>query len=93
MSRPTSLLTFQRPVEIAGFRFATLLVRTADYAGNFEFPAEAADPDDIVVRKRVRQQKAWPVVQIGRDRLDRCSEAIYDTMARTLTLRCAAEPD
>lgn len=91
VSRPTSLLTFQRPIVLAGFQFDNLLVRTADFAGKYAFPTEAADPDDIVVRRRVRQQDAWPVVQIGADRLDRCAEAVYDTLARTLTLRCALD--
>ena len=93
VSRPTSLLTFRQPVDIAGFLFKTLMVRTADYAGKFEFPVEAADPDDIVVRKRIPQQKAWPVVLIGKDRLDACGEALYETTTGKLTLRCAISKD
>ena len=91
VSRPTSLLRFKRPIELGGFSFDALLVRTADFAGKYNFPTEAADPDDIVVRKKVRQQDAWPVVQIGADRLDRCAEAVYDMVAMKLTLRCARD--
>ena len=89
VSRPTTLLTLKRPADIAGFRFERLLVRTADFAGKYAFPADPDEPDDIVVRKKTRQQDAWPVILIGRDRLDACSEARYDTIARTLSLRCA----
>ena len=93
IARPTTTLSFTHPARIAGFRFERLPVRTADFAGNFEFPVDSDDPertDDIVVRKRIEQQRAWPVVIIGRDRLDACSEALYDARTRRLTLTCAA---
>lgn len=89
ISRPTAMLSFARPADIAGFRFDQLRVRTADFAGNIAFPADPAEDSDIVVQKKVEQQRAWPVVLIGRDRLDRCSEARFDTIAKRLTLRCA----
>jgi len=94
ISRPTALLTFKRTADIAGFRFDTLLVRTADFAGKYDFPSDADEPEenDIVVKKKVRQQDPWPVVLIGADRLDRCAEARYDTLSHVLSLRCAAEP-
>lgn len=87
--RPTAMLDFPRAVTIAGFRFDQLRVRTADFAGNVAFPADPAHDGDILVRKKVEQQPAWPVVLIGRDRLDSCSEALFDTVAKRLTLRCA----
>lgn len=92
VSRPTTLLTLKRPADLAGFRFEKLLVRTADFAGKYTFPSDPDDSEenDIVVKKKVRQQDPWPVVLIGSDRLDACSEARYDTIARTLTLRCAS---
>ncbi|KRB86602.1 hypothetical protein ASE00_07910 [Sphingomonas sp. Root710] len=89
IERPTATLGFAQPVSIAGFRFDQLRVRTADFAGNIAFPADPAEDGDIVVQKKVEQQRAWPVVLIGRDRLDRCSEALFDTIAKRLTLRCA----
>ena len=92
IARPVALLRFPRPVEIAGFLYAQLPVRTADFAGNFDFPAAPGEAGDIVVRRKVEQQRAWPMVLIGRDRLDRCSEASFDTIAHRLTLRCAFEP-
>lgn len=88
VERPTTMLTFRRPAELAGFRFSDIPVRTADFAGHFSFPEDPADSGDIVVRRKTSQQAAWPVVLIGRDRLDRCSEALYDTIAHKLTLRC-----
>ena len=91
VSRPTTLLTLKRPADLAGFNFERLLVRTADFAGKYTFPSDPdnSEENDIVVKKKVRQQDPWPVVLIGSDRLDACSEARYDTIASTLTLRCA----
>ena len=89
IARPTAMLAFPRPVTIAGFRFDQLPVRTADFAGQVAFPADPADDGEIIVRKKIEQQRAWPVVLIGRDRLDRCSEALFDTIGKRLTLRCA----
>ncbi len=88
IKRPTETLTLKRPVDLAGFRFNQLPVRVADFAGKFSFPYDPDEPGDIVVQKRTKQQDAWPVVLIGRDRMDRCAEALYDTIARKLTLRC-----
>lgn len=88
IERPTAMLDFPGPVPIAGFRFDRLRVRTADFAGDVAFPADPAEDGDIVVQKKVVQQRAWPVVLIGRDRLDRCSEARFDAIAKRLTLRC-----
>ena len=89
IERPIAMLHFRQPATVAGFEFRNLPVRTADFAGREQFPTDPDEPGDIVVRKKVSQQQAWPVVLIGRDRTDRCSEAIYDTIARRLTLRCA----
>lgn len=89
IERPIARLRFTRPAAIGGFDYSGLPVRTADFAGGEAFPVDPDEPGDIVVRKMVRQQEAWPVVSIGRDRLDRCSEAQYDAVARQLTLRCS----
>lgn len=93
IERPIAMLRFRQPAPVAGFDYKNLPVRTADFAGREEFPSDPDNPDDIVVRKKVTQQQAWPVVLIGRDRLDRCSDAIYDTQARRLTMRCAGPRD
>ncbi len=89
IERPIARLRFTRPAAIGGFDYSSLPVRTADFAGGEAFPVDPDEPGDIVVRKKVSQQQAWPVVSIGRDRLDRCSEAQYDAVARQLALRCA----
>jgi len=89
IARPTAMLSFPRGITLAGFRFDQLAVRTADFAGHFDFPAQPAQAGDIIVKKKVDQQAAWPMVLIGRDRLDRCTEARFDSIARKLTLRCA----
>jgi len=88
IGRPARTLTFGHAFTLAGFRFDRLTVRTADFAGHYDFPTDPAEPGDIVVKRRIRQQEAWPVILIGRDRLDRCSEIAFATQTRALTLRC-----
>jgi hypothetical protein len=92
IERPVAILRFSRAAQAAGFTFNEIPVRTADFAGREAFPSDPDEPADIVVRKKVSQQSAWPVLMIGRDRLDRCGGALYDTIARRLTLRCAGSP-
>lgn len=93
IERPIAMLRFRQPAQIAGFAYRTLPVRTADFTGREEFPSDPDEPDDIVVKRKISQQKAWPVVMIGRDRTDRCNEALYDTIAKRLTLRCSGSAD
>lgn len=89
IERPASTLRFGSPVSLAGFAFDEVAVRTADFGGSIDFPFDPAQPQDIVVTRKLPQQQAWPVVLIGRDRLDRCSEASFDGNSHVLTLRCA----
>ena len=88
VERPVQSVRFARVFTLAGFAFDRLITRTADFGGRHEFPRPAGQPDDIVVNRRIARQEAWPVVVIGRDRLDRCGEALFDTRSRLLTLRC-----
>jgi len=89
IDRPVSMLTLQRQAQLAGFAFRQIPVRIADFAGNLSFPADPAESGDIVVKRRVSQQRAWPVLLIGRDRLDACSEILFETSVHRLTLSCA----
>lgn len=91
IERPASTLRFASPVSLAGFVFDEVAVRTADFGGSIDFPSDPAQPQDIVVSRKLPQQEAWPVVLIGRDRLDRCSEASFDGNSHVLTLRCAGQ--
>lgn len=88
IERPAQVIRFGKPFELAGFAFDRLTVRVADFAGRNELPRDAAEAGDIVVNRRVARQEAWPVVQIGRDRLDRCFEILFETQTAFLTLRC-----
>lgn len=88
IERPTRTITFDRAITLAGFRFAAIRTRTADFGGRRQLPQEANAPDEIVVRRRVRRQQDWPAIVIGRDRLDRCSEISLAPSTATLTLRC-----
>ena len=89
VERPTSMLVLKAPAQIAGFTFDHIAVRTADFAGKEQFPTDPDEPGDILVKRKVAQQEAWPVVLIGRDWLDRCSEAVFDGITQRLSLLCA----
>jgi hypothetical protein len=91
IERPARTIVLDRPATLAGFHFDRLRTRIADFAGHYELPRDSAEQGDIVVSRRVAPQRAWPVILIGRDRLDRCTEIVFDTLTRRLTLRCAFE--
>ncbi|WP_303543825.1 hypothetical protein [Sphingomonas natans] len=91
VSRPARPIAFARPPVLAGFRFAELLVRTADFRGDNALPEEAMEAD-ITVMRRERPQGAEPWIMIGRDRLSRCAEIAYSARPRSLSLRCAFGP-
>jgi hypothetical protein len=87
--RPARSMLLGRPVTLAGFRFDRLLVRTADFGGGEQLPADPIAPDEIVVTKRLPRQEAWPAVTIGADRLSRCARITFIAEPRSLTLACA----
>jgi hypothetical protein len=87
--RPARPVAFAQPATLAGFRFARLAVRTADFGGAETLPLDPVAPDEIVVRQPLPRQEAWPAVTLGIDRLGRCAEIAYDAAPRRLTLRCA----
>jgi hypothetical protein len=93
--RPVRPMRFASPVSLAGFAIGELLVRTADFRGNYVLPtdpaaAAAADPDEIVVTANIGRGRAILTVSLGHDRLGRCSSLVYARAARTLTLNCPA---
>lgn len=87
--RPARPVMFDRPATLAGFRFDRLTVRTADFGGHEQLPADPVSPDEIVVTRKVQHQEAWPAVTLGADRLSRCAEIAFSAEPRSLTLRCA----
>lgn len=93
IERPISTLRLNWPATVGGFHYRQIAVRTADFGGRHAFPVDPSEPQDIVVKKKVPEQEAWPVVLIGRDRLDRCSTASFDGNSHVLTLQCTFEGD
>lgn len=93
IERPISTLRLDRPATVGGFTYPQIAVRTADFGGRHDFPVDPSEPQDIVVKKKVPQQAAWPVILVGRDRLDHCSAASFDGNSHVLTLHCAFEGD
>lgn len=92
VKRPARMVAFDRPVTLAGFRFDRLPARIADFAGHYEYPRQGEEDADIVVKGHIKQQEPWPVILIGRDRLDGCTEITLDRQAHRLSLRCALAP-
>lgn len=92
ITRPGRNMTLGTPVRLAGFLVKRMQVRTADFGGRRMFPQDAPRRGDIVVRKRVRAQLEWPSVLLGREFLSDCSEILYWTQSRMISLRCPGEP-
>lgn len=89
ITRPARPIRFARAVQLAGFRFDRLVVRTADFGGTEALPADPVTPNEIVVSHRLPRQEAWPAVTLGADRLARCAEIAFVAQPRSLTLHCA----
>lgn len=89
ITRPARPVVFAHPATLAGFRFDHLMVRTADFGGREQLPADPVTADEIVVSQTMPRQEAWPAVTLGADRLTRCVEIVFDAQPRSLTLRCA----
>jgi hypothetical protein len=88
VERPVRALALKRPARLAGFVVDHLQVRTADFGGRRTFPEEGPRPGDILVRKRVKAHHDWPAILLGREYIGRCSEIVFQTISRTLSLRC-----
>jgi hypothetical protein len=87
--RPARTIAFDRPAMLAGFAILELPVRTADFGGGLALPREPAQAGEILVRRRgAPPQAAWPSVLIGRERLDWCSDILFERAPLALTLRC-----
>lgn len=87
--RPVRAFRFERPVDIGGLGLAETLVRTGDNRGNLDLPPEPdADPDEVVVTGGSRQRALF-TVQVGLDRLTRCSRMIWDNGTSRMTFSCA----
>lgn len=89
VSRPARPMRFERPPLIAGFRFALLAVRIADFRGDNPLPRDPVAAGEIVVAGKDHPQPAESWVTLARDRLSACAEIAYRADPRTLTLACA----
>jgi hypothetical protein len=88
IERPVRMLTLGQPAPLTGFSVDRVQVRTADFGGRRTFPGDAAQPGEIVVRKKVKAHHDWPAILLGREYLAGCSEIIFWTVTRSLSLRC-----
>lgn len=93
--RPVRPMRFAAPISFGGLRMDALMVRTADWRGNYVLPTDpaaqaSADPDEIVVTANVGRGRAQLTVLIGADTAGRCSSVTYVKAAATLTFTCPA---
>jgi len=89
IARPVRPMGLRRPLELGGLSVGEFLVRTGDYRGGYALPADAADPDEIVVTAAGNRQTARLNLTLGRSQLSRCSEISFESATRRLTLHCA----
>jgi hypothetical protein len=87
--RPVRPFTLATPLTLGGYAIRSFLVRTADFRGSYQLPADRPDPDEIVVTATTKgKQRARLHLLIGPDSLARCSSLTYAKAARRLILRC-----
>lgn len=92
VSRPVRLLALGDPVLLDGLSVHRFLVRTQDHRGSFLLPAEADDPDEILVTASLHSQPPRLTLVLGREQLAGCSSLTYDRRARRLAARCTQVP-
>lgn len=88
IARPVRPLGLRRPIELGGLNVSQFLVRTGDYRGGYALPADAADPDEIVVTAAGNRQTVRLNLTLGRSQLSRCSALAFESATRRLTLHC-----
>ncbi len=91
--RPVRPMRFAAPLSLGGLRVDQLMVRTADWRGNYVLPTDpqpSADPDEIVVTGNTRRGRAQLVLLVGSDIAARCASVAYRKAAATLTFTCPA---
>ncbi len=89
VSRPARPIGFTRPGSLIGYGFDQLLVRTSDFGGDTKLPPDPLEPGEIVVSHHLSPQREWAAVTLGRDRLERCGDIVFDVLTRSLALHCA----
>ncbi len=90
VARPMRPVAFARPPVLLGFALPRLMTRATDYGGRLAMAEERPAPGDIVVAGRVRPQREWPVVTMGREVLDGCGEIVFHADTLALELACDA---
>lgn len=87
--RPVRPFALGAPLALGSYEIRSFLVRTADFRGAYQLPADRSDPDEIVVTATTKgKQRARLSLQIGAEALARCSSLTYAKAARLLILRC-----
>ena len=89
VSRPMRLLALREPVLLDGLSVDRFLVRTQDHRGGFVLPAEAGDPDEILVTASLHNQPPRLTLVLGREQFTGCSSLTYRRGERRLSARCA----
>lgn len=75
VTRAVRDMALARPATLLGARLDRIAVRLADFGGGAALPQDPVPADGsegIVVRRKVRPQRGWPAIIVGRDRLGGC---------------------
>jgi hypothetical protein len=92
VQRPARPFRLARPLPLGGLDLDRPMVRTADWRGRYELPADiaSADADEIVVTadRRGRRQRATFLVTVGTDILSRCSAILFEKAAARFVMYC-----
>lgn len=86
--RPVRTMRLARPLAIGTLTLSTLGVRTGDFGNAGSIPEKHADPDEIVVTAKTKAGRRSNRLTIGNDLLSRCSELVFDKVARQIRLSC-----
>ncbi|GGE11413.1 hypothetical protein GCM10011529_17140 [Polymorphobacter glacialis] len=92
VSRPVRNVTFDTPVDIAGFRLNSVPARIFDWSGRTRIPTETLPDDELVATARFDAQRQWAKLAIGNDRLSTCAQVTWRRAPLTLELTCPALP-
>ncbi|WP_425231013.1 hypothetical protein [Sphingomonas sp.] len=87
VERPLRVMRLARPLAVGPLSLTSLAVRITDGGGANTIPEAGADPAEVMVTARGRQQPG--VMTVGADQLDRCSSLVFDKGARQVRLSCS----
>jgi hypothetical protein len=89
VERPLRPLKLAVPLNLNGLQLRRLAVRTSDFRGNYQLPADSSEDEGaIVVTGKRRGQPPRFSLTVGQDRLAACSSISYRRAEQQLVMMC-----